>query len=187
MAKLYDVTNLEELKDSWSIDNYDEYLEFFDKLGEQFFIDKNIYYERHHKKPKCEGGTNAKNNFTYLPFVCHMKAHFLRAKYWKEQGDDVLMRKHLYAIQANFSHIFSNIVLCEVLMQDKLLLSCASESRKLGFVDYFKTKKDSPSKGRVGIHRGNKNKFVHSKDLNVWLNKGWEKGILTRKERRKRK
>jgi hypothetical protein len=182
MARIYDVSEICELAPSLLIDNYDDYIAFFLEIGEEWFRNHNIYCEKHHIKPRCEGGKDNENNLVSLPYTCHMRAHFLKAKQWDELNRPDMVRKHLYAIQANFTQMFQNLQLTEILLTIPGLLKCAAEARKNGFIEQFKPKKRAANLGKVCIHKGSTNKYVDKSELKQFQQRGWKLGRLKKRK-----
>ena len=68
--------------------NYEkQYISLIEKHG-YITKPKNIYVERHHRKPKCLGGSDDESNLVYLEARVHYIAHLLLcASYdWKNKG-----------------------------------------------------------------------------------------------------
>jgi hypothetical protein len=59
---------------------YDELIDYFKSCTRDWYQERNIYCERHHIVPRCEGGSSSKENTVYLPVKHHFLAHVLRAR-----------------------------------------------------------------------------------------------------------
>jgi hypothetical protein len=169
---VFDVSDIEELAPARVIDDYDELITFFSKFNRSWFKDRNIYVEEHHILPRCEGGSNAKENLICLPYYWHMMAHYLRARYWEERGDQKLTKAHLYGVQCNFASLFSYPDFVEIFLSiPRFVYFMGKNKEELLNKSIAKTK--PPKKW---MHKGFTNKLIRGDCVQQWESWGWTLG-----------
>ena len=180
MPRLYDVQDLSEFSQAFFIEDYDELVEFFLKYDEKWYLDRWIYFEKHHIVPRCEGGHDDATNIVCLPYVFHMKAHYLRAKYWHERGNDGLVNKNLFGIRCNFSHAFSRIEFCEAFFSSPVFLRMVSKDKEDLMAAY-----EQPKVKKKYMWKGYTTKLIREDCVQDWLAKGWKLGKSPTKKPKK--
>lgn len=102
--KLVDTSFYEEFNKTFK--SYEDLINYYKKFNKEYYDKRNIYCERHHIIPKCEGGEDIKSNYVYLDYKHHVIAHFLRAKEYELAGKLLLSWKNYnsvrYLIQENY-------------------------------------------------------------------------------------
>lgn len=83
---IVDVKNITELNKEFT--KYDDLINYYKQFSLKYFNEHNIYCEKHHIIPRCEGGNNDESNLIYLNVKHHLLAHFLRAR--EEEADNKL-------------------------------------------------------------------------------------------------
>ena len=78
--KVYDVCFLPTFEEAERLLTYEELCDFFKRplFTKQFYDDWNIYYERHHIVPRCEGGKDSEDNLIRVPLFYHFRLHVMR-------------------------------------------------------------------------------------------------------------
>jgi hypothetical protein len=100
--KIFNVDNLVQFK-NLNLKTEEEIINFFKDYDEKFYINNNIYFERHHIKPRSE--CNIENNdLILLPIKYHFLIHYYRAFSWKEKGNISNYKKNIGAATI-ISHI----------------------------------------------------------------------------------
>jgi hypothetical protein len=76
------IVNIEHILNP-TLTSYSKILTFFAGYTKEWYDNNNIYCEKHHILPKCEGGKENPENLIYLPLKYHFLAHFYRAEEFK--------------------------------------------------------------------------------------------------------
>lgn len=157
---IYNIVNIKKLK--WNFKNYKDLISFYRKIPLSFFLERNIYIEKHHILPKCMGGENTKNNLIYLPWMIHIFAHFLLAKEL-EKINIQFSQKNYYAVRMILNQ--DKVKNIEELKKITELKSIELETKnKLNYKKIF-IKKD-----------GEKSILIFEEEFQKYKELGWEKG-----------
>lgn len=162
--KLYNVKKVDEFKNAFEIDSYDELIRFFSSFNKYFYEERGIYKEKHHIIPRSEGGSEDPTNLVNLPFYFHVKAHYLRAKEHEEKGNMRDAFKNYYAVK-------------RCLMTDELPEREVDIFREIQFVSESIEKTKSLQTSQFFIKKEGEPSFkIFEEEWEYYKSQGWEKG-----------
>jgi hypothetical protein len=93
------------------------------------------------------------------------------------------MRKHLYAIQANFSHLFSYPEFCEMVLSIPKFLQFAATDKKT--LIELNISRSSPVGKRKYMFKGYTTKIIPEEQHQSYLLRGWQFGKGKKKRNKK--
>ena len=137
--------------------NYRRHYELLIKKAQKRGIDRNIYTENHHILPKSEGGADEKSNLVRLYPREHFIAHWL-----------------LYRENPTVARAYAfNMMSC-----DRNNTYRASSRAYAEGVEAAAIACSENQKGRIGINRDGRVKYVYSYELDIFFERGWSRGGL---------
>ena len=200
---IYNILNIKELE--WNFQKYEDLIFFYKKIQKSFYKENSIYTEEHHILPKHMGGENTKDNLIELPWMIHILAHFLLAKQL-EKIDKSSSMKNLYAVRMilnqdkveNIQELKKIAEIKAIELETKNKLNCKKiyikkdgektiqifeedlpEYEKLGWTKGRSFK--APPKGSVWVNDGKKSYQIKKEELEVYLAKGFQRGMFQTK------
>jgi hypothetical protein len=156
--KNYVVGNFKELK--FTGKTYNDLIEFFKNIKEDFYKENSIYVQKHHIIPKSEGGTDDNSNLISLPYKFHMMAHYLRGKEAEASGNKK-------AAFANYKAVLY------ALGENSVPKSIKDFSSKIDFVVESLQKRNALEKQTIWITDGIISKKIFDFEE---IPEGWKKG-----------
>lgn len=140
-------------------EKYDDLIRHFQQFSKEYYDMLDMYYEKHHIKPRCEGGSD-KDGIVLLPLRYHALAHFLRCK-------------EAYAAN-DFNAAYRNINACRLIM-------CAAKGN-LGWdmtaTEFWKKTIALYKEFGTFVTNGEKSQRLPNSKVDEWLKEhpGWRKG-----------
>lgn len=159
---IIDISKFDEFAPAYSIESYNNLIDFFKKIDISFYNQNKIHVHNHHIIPRSEGGNNSKENLIWLPYRFHIKAHWLRAKEMEQKGDFLSAYKNYKSVR--YSIRDSSVP--QTIQELELKLDYVIESIK-------KEKKYQHS--FCWVTKNNTTIQVYKNELDNYLKKGWER------------
>lgn len=143
-------------------ETYQELISYYKDIQDE--VEK-TYYEKHHIKPKCMGGSNSQENLIMLPFEAHIQAHLLLYKECENLKDK---KRNLLAamIISGQRHISADETLLK--LQDQNFCD---------MINFIRQNANKKNVGRICIHKDEVIKKVFPDELEKFLEDGFEIGM----------
>lgn len=156
------------------------YMKVYDSLVQKYQQnppdDSREYCEFHHIIPKSFGGTDQQSNIVCLPVRCHIFAHMLLYKHWKDlawktMDDEIISKAGLMALTLDR---LSN----GTKFQIKAKLNFSSKL-------FANAKEDGHTtlRNMIWINNGHRNTMVDRRNPNA-IPKGWKRGLVYKNKRK---
>lgn len=200
---LYNLRNIEEFSDAFSITSYENLINFFKNVNPEIYKKYNLKIYKHHIVPKCEGGDNKKSNLIVLPYYFHVYGHYLRARELEQSGK---IREAFSNYKAVDLAVFTPSIPKEITDFHNLLSFVVESVEKRNHYEartFFIKKKGETSKkifdfefpfyeengwekgrnfvspaGKKWVNNGEINTYVKISELQSYLDSEWKLGMI---------